>query len=79
MTFLQTAKYMSKVPVDPINNMTGDMSPAGTYAYKYYCYSSGSYPGLILAYVRESDGAWIKKNIVNDSGAVGTDTTFICK
>ena len=24
MTFLQTSGFMSKVPVDPINNMTGD-------------------------------------------------------
>ncbi len=79
MSFLQNAGYMAKAPVDPTNNMTGDMTPAGTYAYKYYCYPSGSYPGLYLAYVRESDGVLVHKNIINDPGAAGTDTTFICK
>lgn len=77
--FLVNAGYMSTVPVDPLNNMTGDGSPAGTYAYRYYCYPS-SYPpyqGLHLGYWRESDGQYVIKNITN-SGSF-TDSTFICR
>jgi len=33
--------------------MTGDNSPSGTYAYKYYCYQG---VGLALGYVKESTG-----------------------
>ena len=68
---------MAQVPVDPLNNMTGDASPPGTYAYRYYCYPNGSYPGLVLYYWSES-GGWttVHKNIANTAG--GTDSTFIC-
>jgi len=78
LTFLQTSGVMPKVPVDPINNMTGDGSPAGTYAYKYYCYPTGStYPGLHLAYWRELDGRYIIKN--NTNAGNWTDSSFTCK
>lgn len=36
--------------------MTGDGTPAGTYAYKYYCYPGS---GLALGYYRESNYAQI--------------------
>jgi prepilin-type N-terminal cleavage/methylation domain-containing protein len=77
MTFLQNSGIMSKVPVDPINNMTGDTLPAGTFAYKYYCYSSGTHPGLHLGYWREFTGQYVIKNITNSQNF--TDSTFICK
>lgn len=78
MTFLQTAGYLSKTPVDPINNMTGDAGPVGTYAYRYYCYTTG----LHLGYWTEAKGgvgvgAEIMKNIVNQGN--WTDKTFVCK
>ena len=74
MSFLVSSGIMSKVPVDPINNMTGDSSPSGTYAYKYYCYDTG----LHLGYFKES-GGWSEKtyNVINSGG--WTDNTFICK
>lgn len=53
MQFLVTYGYLKSMPVDPINNMTGDASPAGTYAYKYYCYQAGQNKGLHLGYFRE--------------------------
>lgn len=56
MFFLATGTepIMSKIPVDPINNMTGDNTPTNTYAYKYYCYHN---EGLALGYYREQ-GFW---------------------
>jgi prepilin-type N-terminal cleavage/methylation domain-containing protein len=42
MTFLETSGVMSKVPVDPLNTMTGDGSPAGSFAYRYHCYTDGT-------------------------------------
>ncbi len=54
MNFLVLSGIAAKVPVDPLNNMTGDSSPAGTYGYKYYCYPGS---GLALGYTRESNGA----------------------
>jgi prepilin-type N-terminal cleavage/methylation domain-containing protein len=56
MSFLVTSGIAAKVPVDPINNMTGDGVPAGTYAYKYYCYAG---LGLALGYKSETTGAII--------------------
>jgi len=50
MSFLVTGGITTQVPVDPVNNMTGDAVPVGTYAYKYYCYPG---EGLALGYVRE--------------------------
>ncbi len=56
MNFLVTSGITTKVPVDPINNMTGDSSPAGTFGYKYYCYSGS---GLALGYYKEQTGSLI--------------------
>src|SRR5438132_604066 len=39
MTFLKNAGFLAKDPVDIVNNMTGDGTPAGSYAYRYYCYN----------------------------------------
>ncbi|MEI6660057.1 MAG: type II secretion system protein [bacterium] len=78
MGFLKTAGYMSSVPVDPINNMTGDSSPAGTYSYRYYCYTSGAHLGLHLGYFKESGGwAYVIKNATTSSDAF-TDTAYLC-
>lgn len=83
LNFLVTAGIMSKVPVDPLNNMTGDASPSGTYAYRYYCYPSNSgTPGLHLGYWTESTGGVgigpeIIKNITNTG--TWSDSTFICQ
>lgn len=56
--FLETSGFMPNVPVDPINNMSGDGVPAGSYAYRYYCYSG---TGLHLGYWREIDNTYIRK------------------
>ena len=56
LSFLVTGGITNKVPVDPINNMTGDQTPTGTYAYKYYCYAG---TGLALGYTSETTGAII--------------------
>ena len=56
MNFLVTSGITNQVPIDPINDMSGDMSPMGTYAYKYYCYSG---QGLALGYRRETDGVQV--------------------
>jgi hypothetical protein len=69
MTFLQTSGIMSKVPVDPVNNTTGDGLPVGSFAYRYFCYGNGP----SLGYRRESDGGWV------DVLTPGTDTSFICQ
>lgn len=53
LSFLVTGGITNKVPVDPINDMTGDMVPSGTYAYKYHCYTGGL---LSLGYVKEIGG-----------------------
>lgn len=53
MSFLVTGGIITKVPVDPINNMSGDSTPSGSYAYKYYCYPGS---GLALGYFRETGG-----------------------
>ena len=77
MTFLQTAGFMPQVPVDPLNNMTGDASPAGTFAYRYYCYWSGPIFGLHLGYWSERTGAYIMKSSpLNNNWA---DNTYLCK
>ena len=77
MTFLKNSGFMSTVPVDPINNMTGDGSPAGTYAYRYYCYNGGGRPGLHLGYWKESGGSYVMKN--NLIGSTWADSSFVCK
>jgi prepilin-type N-terminal cleavage/methylation domain-containing protein len=79
MGFLVNAGYMSQVPVDPVNNMTGDGVPAGTYAYRYYCYlpTYPAYQGLHLGYIRESDGQYVIVNMRNSGNF--TDSTFLCQ
>jgi len=57
MNFLVTSGITSKVPVDPINDsnpQTGDYTPPGTYAYRYYCYPN---EGLALSYKSEITSA----------------------
>ncbi len=76
MQFLQTAGFMPKVPVDPLNNMTGDNTPTGTYAYKYYCYT-GSPAGLHLSYILEADNTWQIKNATNSGN--WADSSFNCQ
>jgi prepilin-type N-terminal cleavage/methylation domain-containing protein len=69
LTFLQTAGIMAKVPVDPINNMTGDGTPAGSFAYRYFCYANGP----SLGYWQESNGAEMWPLLR------GTDSSYVCK
>lgn len=76
MGFLKTAGYISSVPVDPINNMTGDGSPAGTYAFRYYCYTGGS-PGVHLGYRSEITGEEIK--VIPQGESAWTDPSFTCR
>lgn len=77
MTFLSTAGIMATVPVDPLNTMTGDGTPAGTYAYKYFCYpSAAGSPGLHLGYYSETMG-YVIKNMKISGG--WTDNSFYCK
>jgi prepilin-type N-terminal cleavage/methylation domain-containing protein len=83
LTFLQTGGYISKVPVDPTNNMTGDTTPGGSFGYRYYCYPQGSAnPGLHLGYWTEAAGgagvgAEVIKNIANSGN--WTDSSFLCQ
>ena len=70
MTFLSTSGLLPKVPVDPINNMTGDVSPAGTFAYRYYCYPTGPQ----LGYWPESGVPYVAVLWQGPSGA-----DFSCK
>ncbi len=76
MGFLVTSGFMSKVPVDPVNNMSGD-STAGEYAYRYYCYPTGSAnPGLHLGYYTQSSGwVYLKKSVSSPTN----DPSFSCK
>lgn len=67
MTFLQNSGYIPSAPSDPVNNMTGDGSPAGTFAYRYYCYGNG--PSLY--YWRESGYTPI--------AVINHDSNFVCK
>lgn len=71
--FLETAGFISKVPVDPINDIT---SVSGTgYGYAYYCYPSASAnPGLSLRYFKEPSRVMKVKNI---SGVA--DPSFDCR
>ncbi len=74
MGFLKTAGYISNVPVDPVNNMTGDASPTGTFAFRYYCYPGS---GVHLGYWSEATGGYVY--VIPQGGASWTDTSFICK
>lgn len=74
MPFLSAGGYISKVPVDPINDMSGDGTPAGTHAYRYYCYPAASgNPGLHLGYWKEDN------TYVQVSGSSWGNTDFSCK
>ncbi len=67
-----TEPIMRKVPLDPLNNMTGDDSPSNSYSYRYYCYSDG----LVLGYWTENPSRTYKTSSV----LVGLhDSDFICK
>lgn len=77
MTFLQTSGIMPKVPVDPINNMTGDGTPSGTYAYRYYCYTANPYSGPHLGYWSEQTGGYVNK--ATNNASTWTDPSFPCK
>ncbi|HEY0907954.1 MAG TPA: prepilin-type N-terminal cleavage/methylation domain-containing protein [Candidatus Paceibacterota bacterium] len=78
LTFLTASGVMSQVPVDPINNMTGDGNPAGTYAYRYYCYSpQESNAGLHLGYYSERTGNEVMKN--QAIGNSWSDSTYVCR
>lgn len=76
--FLVTAGYMPSIPLDPINNMTGDSTPAGTYSYKYYCYPNPTWgsTGLHLAYFKESTGQYVTKQ---SGGATFANEDFSCR
>lgn len=76
MTFLVNSGFMAKVGVDPINNMTGDGTPAGTYSYRYYCYTGPTIFGPSLNYYKESDGLPV---YVFGSSTSTADSTYICK
>lgn len=54
MNFLVTSGITTKVPVDPINNETGDNSNG--YSYSYYCYNG---TGMSLRYKSEVTGSTI--------------------
>ena len=74
--FLVSSGYLSKSPVDPVNNMTGDASPSGTFAYRYFCYTpTHVLPGLALGYFKES-GGWA---YVNASGGSGPNRSYFCQ
>lgn len=82
MTFLKTAGFVSNVPVDPVNNMTGDTVPNNTYAFRYYCYPSPEDHGVHLSYWSEvtKQEVFVVPQIEVDFQAVGwTDGTFVCK
>lgn len=79
ITFLKNSGVMSSVPVDPINNSTEGAGPAGTYAYKYYCYAglSGIW-GLRFQYYKEYP-TW-QAIVVNEKNSQElADSNFTCK
>lgn len=56
LPFLQTGGFFSKVPVDPLNNGTGDVFYGGSgYSYAYHCYTSEN--SLALGARLEKSGA----------------------
>lgn len=74
MAFLKDNKFMPSDPFDPINNMTGDGTPSGTYSYRYNCYTSGPY-GPHLGYWKES-GGYIT---VLAPSALAANSDYLCK
>ncbi len=66
MGFLQVSGLMTSVPVDPINDETGDDTMG--YAYKYYCYSaaeSAGNSGVYLSYRLEPNRTLVVKSMTN--------------
>lgn len=66
LTFLVSSGIASNVPVDPINNMTGD-STSGQYAYRYFCYTG---LGVVLGYWTEPSWTYVPY--------LNVDPSFIC-
>ena len=65
LPFLQTGGFFSKVPVDPINDGTGDVYYGGSgYSYAYYCYASEN--SLALGARLENGGVIWKANHEKD-------------
>lgn len=79
MDFLRTSGLISSVPVDPLNNMTGDGTPAGTYAFRYYCYSVTPNFGPHLGYWSEETGGYIRVVPQSQVTASWTDPGYVCK
>ena len=83
LPFLVTGNYISQVPVDPINNVTGEPVPANTYAYRYYCYDLADNLGILglrLEYRSETTGLWVTySSIKAGTPSLVTDSKFICK
>ena len=81
LPFLVTNNYLPSVPVDPVNNMTGNGTPIGTYSYRYYCWSNPANPGLYLGFYSEVSGG--TQEIVYSGLKVGNgtwhDSNFVCK
>lgn len=77
MQFLKNGNFMSSDPSDPINNMTSDGSPSGTYAYRYYCYTGPAAYGPSLSYFKES-GSWGNVSVLTPSALVA-NSNYICK
>ncbi len=72
LTFLVASGFLSKVPVDPINERSS------SYFYSYYCYKTSYYgnKGLVLQYIEEKS----KKTIYKNNKITGVaDSTFLCK
>ncbi|MBI3634286.1 MAG: hypothetical protein HY228_01555 [Candidatus Yonathbacteria bacterium] len=65
---------MPSDPVDPINNMTGDGIPSGTYAYRYYCYNQAGSYGPSLSYWKESGEV---VNVLTPT-ALAANSNYIC-
>jgi prepilin-type N-terminal cleavage/methylation domain-containing protein len=79
LTFLATGTdpIFSKVPVDPINNMTGDGTPVGSFAYRYYCYNQVGNYGVSLSYFKEYP-VWTQVNVLVTSVVSGSQN-FLCR
>jgi prepilin-type N-terminal cleavage/methylation domain-containing protein len=67
MSFLRSSGMMAgRVPVDPVNNETGD--DVNGYAYRYYCYSETESPGnsgVYLSYRLEPSRTMVVKSLTN--------------
>ena len=77
MQFLKNGNFMPSDPLDPVNNMTGDGTPSGTYAYRYYCYSQAGKYGPSLSYWKGS-GGWANVAVLTQT-ALATDSNYLCK